>query len=60
MWVPVCLCVGAEAPVILQQGISGSQQGVIIFDVQLMLTHEKVEVLGSEIVQNLLKLSVPV
>jgi hypothetical protein len=55
---------GLEAPEIPRQGISGSPTRNIRFPaggvlyVQLMLTHEKVEFLGSEIVQNLLSLTV--
>ena len=62
MWVPVCLCVGARgssnSPTrnirFPKGGYNLSNSKIIVLYVQLMLTHEKVEFFGSEIVQNLL------
>ena len=70
MWVPFVLtCGGQRHPGIPRQGISGSQQGAIIIEAVKLLfcmfnfnahtiTHKKFEFLGSEMVQNLLSVTV--
>ena len=62
-------CRGQRHPVIPRKGISGSQQGAIIIEaVKLFfcmfnfnahtITHKTIEFLGSEMVQNLLSVTV--